>query len=110
MKMCTCRAFTYGSCKLGHCKFESVTVCVQVRLRLKECQEKIVNGKEGEVRGWPTIPGICPECFPEAAAKEAEKKKREVDDAIRKVSDLPTSASFPEIPLEAFVYAADAMA
>ncbi|KAI1330605.1 hypothetical protein F5Y16DRAFT_338893 [Xylariaceae sp. FL0255] len=111
--MCTCNAYTYGSCKWGHCRFESVSTCLQARLGLKECQARIVNGKEGELRAWPVIPGICAVCFPKEAAAEAEEKQqkeqKKVEEATKKVQDLPESAVMLDFPLEAFVDAREAM-
>ncbi|KAI0539388.1 hypothetical protein GGR58DRAFT_238430 [Xylaria digitata] len=79
--MCTCNAFTYRSCRYSHSKFEPVSVCLAVRLGLRErCQQRIVNGHPDIVRAWPVISGTCNVCFPEKAKAEEEEKKKAAEE------------------------------
>lgn len=96
--MCTCNAFSYRSCQYGHCRFEPVDVCLAARLGVRDkCQERIINGKEGLTRAWPTIDEICPFCFPEKAVAEEKKKtqKREADGTTYSAFSEPSMELFP---------------
>jgi hypothetical protein len=75
--MCTCKAYTYRSCRWGHAKFEAETVCFLARIGLREkCQERIINGHPDIPRHFPIVDGICDVCHPREAQAEEEAKKR----------------------------------
>ncbi|KAI1185873.1 hypothetical protein F5B17DRAFT_432143 [Nemania serpens] len=101
--MCTCNAFTFRTCRIGHAKFEPVSVCLAARLGLRaKCQERIVNGNPNRVRDFPFVNETCDWCFPVRARAEKEEKERVVEEQREK--DKLSIASSPALLSPSFEF------